>query len=123
LGQPTPAAEGFARSKGVAVSELQIQEVDGGAYAVAHVRTPGRPAAEVLSEALPELIASLRFDRSMRWNSSNVSFSRPVRWLLAVLGDRIVPFEYAGLRSGNSSRAAVQPAGGVLRYRTARILF
>jgi glycyl-tRNA synthetase len=104
LGQPTPAAEGFARSKGVAVADLQLQEMDGGKYAVAQVRTAGRPAGEVLSEALPGLIASLRFDRSMRWNSTNIAFSRPIRWLLAILGGQVVPFEYAGLHSGNISR-------------------
>ena len=104
LGQPTPAAEGFARSKGVALADLQLQEVDGGRYAVALMRTAGRPAGEVLAEAIPGLIASLRFDKSMRWNSSNAAFSRPIRWLLALLGDRVIPFEYAGLVSGNTSR-------------------
>ena len=104
LGQPTQAAEGFARSKGVAVSDLQVREMDGGQYAVALVRQAGRPTLTVLAEALPELIAELRFDKSMRWNSSNVSFSRPVRWLLALFGEQVVPFEYAGLCSGNLTR-------------------
>jgi glycyl-tRNA synthetase len=104
LGQPTPAAEGFARSKGVSVTDLQVQEVDGGRYAVALVRAAGRPAGEVLSTALPELIASLRFDKSMRWNSTNAAFSRPIRWLLALLGDQVIPFAYAGLATGRSWR-------------------
>ncbi len=103
-GSPTPAAEGFARSKGVPVSELQVREIDGGSYVVAVVRQAGRPAPAVLLEALPGLLASLRFDKSMRWNSSNVAFSRPIRWLLALFGDQPVPFTYAGLIAGRSTR-------------------
>jgi glycyl-tRNA synthetase len=100
-GAPTRAAEGFARSKGVPVNELQIREMDGGRYAAAVVRREGQPATVVLSEALPGLVASLHFEKSMRWNSSNVAFSRPVRWLLALFGENIVPFAYAGLQSAN----------------------
>lgn len=111
-GTPTRAAEGFARSKGVAVEELQIREMDGGRYAAAVVRQEGRPVSSVLSEALPGLVASLHFEKSMRWNSSNVAFSRPVRWLLALYGDNVVPFAYAGLQSGNRTHGLrfYQPA-------------
>lgn len=116
LGQPTPAAEGFARSKGVDVSELQVQEMDGGSYAVAVVRSPRRPAPAVLSAALPGLIASLRFDKAMRWNQANVPFSRPIRWLLALFGEQVVPFELAGLASGRATRGlrAKEPEGFTL---------
>jgi glycyl-tRNA synthetase len=107
-GAPTPAAEGFARSKNVAVSDLQVLEMDGGRYVAAVVRQAGRPAVEVLSETLPSLIASLRFEKSMRWNSSNVPFSRPIRCLLAIFGAgdacQVVPFEYAGLTSDDKTR-------------------
>ena len=103
-GAPTPAAVGFARSKGLSVNDLQVQELDGGRYTVAVVRQEGRPTGEVLAEALPGLIAGLRFDKSMRWNSSNVAFSRPIRWLLALYGEQVVPFEYAGVVSGNATR-------------------
>ncbi|MCL4562363.1 MAG: glycine--tRNA ligase subunit beta, partial [Chloroflexi bacterium] len=104
LGQPTKAAEGFARSRGLEVKDLQIQEVDGGKYVTALVHEAGRPAVQVLSEALPGLVAGIRFDKSMRWNSSGVYFSRPVRWLLVLLGEQVVPFAYAGLRSGRITR-------------------
>ena len=102
--QPTPAAQGFARSKGVHVSDLQVREMDGGKYAVAVVRSEGRPAAEVLVEQLPDLIASLRFGKSMRWNSSNVTFSRPIRWLLALFNEQLLNFTFAGVSSGNTTR-------------------
>jgi glycyl-tRNA synthetase len=103
-GKPTKAAEGFARGQGVDVGDLQTEEMDGGQYVVARVHQTGRPAAEVLAEALPELIADLKFERSMRWNASGVAFSRPVRWLLALHGEHVVPFGYAGLQSGAASR-------------------
>jgi glycyl-tRNA synthetase len=107
-GSPTPAAEGFARSKGLALSDLQVREMDGGRYVTAVVRQAGRPAVDVLGQALPALIAGLRFDKSMRWNSSNVAFSRPIRWFLAIYGTeetcQVVPFEYAGLASGDKTR-------------------
>jgi glycyl-tRNA synthetase len=101
FGAPTKAGEGFARSKGVRVDDLQVVEMDGGRYVAATVRQVGRPAPEVLSEALPSIIASLRFDKSMRWNRTNVYFSRPIRWLLALFGDQVISFEYAGVHSGN----------------------
>lgn len=104
MGLPTKAAEGFARSKGVDVADLAVQEIEGGAYVVARVYETGRPVIEALSKALPELIASLRFDKSMRWNASNVAFSRPIRWLLALFGESVVPFEYAGLHSAALTR-------------------
>lgn len=104
LGQPTRAAEGFARGRGIAVSDLQVQEIDGGRYVVAEVHEVGRPAVEVLSEALAGLVAAIRFDRPMRWNSGGVAFSRPIRWFLALFGEQVIPFTYAGLQSGRETR-------------------
>ncbi|MCH7479914.1 MAG: glycine--tRNA ligase subunit alpha, partial [Chloroflexi bacterium] len=103
-GTPTKAAEGFARGKGISVNDLQVQEIDGGEYVVAHVKEQGRPAVHVLAESLPGFIKSLHVDRSMRWNSSQAEFSRPIRWLLAIHGKYLVPFEYADLSSGNITR-------------------
>ena len=107
-GAPTKAAEGFARSKGVELADLEVRELDGGRYVTATVRQAGRATPEVLAEALPGLVAGLKFDKSMRWNNSNVFFSRPVRWLLALYGagdaNEVVPFEFAGLTAGDMTR-------------------
>jgi glycyl-tRNA synthetase len=103
FGALTKAGEGFARSKGISVADLQVVEMDGGRYVAVKVRTAGRTATEALSTALPNLIASLRFDKSMRWNRSNAYFSRPIRWLLALFGKQVIPFEYAGVVSGNTT--------------------
>jgi glycyl-tRNA synthetase len=103
-GVPTKAAEGFARGKGLAVTDLEVREIDGGEYAVAIVQEKGRSSIEVLAEALPELIAGLKVDRTMRWNASNVAFSRPIRWLTAVHGESLIPFAYAGYLSQAATR-------------------
>ena len=103
-GRPTAAATGFARGKALPVEALQVREMDGGRYAVAEVRQPGRPAGEVLVEALPRLVAGMKFDMSMRWNASGTAFSRPVRWLVALHGEQVIPFSFAGLVAGNRTR-------------------
>jgi glycyl-tRNA synthetase len=102
-GVPTPAAVGFARGRGVGVKALEVREADGGKYVFAVVKQAGRPVVDVLAEALPGLVAGIKFDKSMRWNDSGVTFSRPLRWFVALFGETVVPFEYAGLRAGNVS--------------------
>jgi glycyl-tRNA synthetase len=103
-GKPTAAAEGFARGRGLSVADLSVREIDGGSYVTAVVRQTGKPAADVLTAALPGLIAGLRFEKSMRWNKTNTAFSRPLRWLLALYGNQVIPFEYAGATAGNITR-------------------
>lgn len=103
-GAPTEAAHGFARSKGVAAQDLEVEEIDGGRYVVASVRKEGQRTAEVLAAALPELLATLTFKRTMRWNETGVGFSRPIRWLLGLHGEAVVPFEFAGIRAGRHSQ-------------------
>ncbi|MGB8212783.1 MAG: glycine--tRNA ligase subunit beta [Anaerolineales bacterium] len=104
-GLPTPAAIGFARGKGLTPKDLEVREFDGGKYVVALVKRTGRPAAEVLVESLPGLVAGLKFDKSMRWlPASGVAFSRPLRWFVALLGETVIPFEYAGLTAGRVTR-------------------
>lgn len=102
-GSLTKAGAGFARSKGIAPEDLEVHEINGGRYAAAVVRKSGLPAPQVLTEALPELIAALHFKKTMRWNSTNTAFSRPIRWLLAIYGEGdesvVLPFEYAGLHA------------------------
>ncbi|MEW5828380.1 MAG: glycine--tRNA ligase subunit beta, partial [Chloroflexota bacterium] len=100
----TPAAQGFAKKNGVDTKDLVVREEGGGKYVFAVVKSTGRPAAEVLAEALPGLVASINFTKSMRWNDSGVAFSRPIRWLVALLGGTVIPFEYAGVASGSVTR-------------------
>ncbi len=100
----TQAAIGFAKKNNVDTKDLQVREESGGKYVFAIVKQKGRPTPEVLAEALPKLVESIKFEKSMRWNASGVAFSRPIRWYVALLGDTVIPFEYAGVVSGNISR-------------------
>ncbi len=105
-GVALPAAMGFAKKNGVNTKDLVVREdaTAGGKYVFAIVKQAGRPASEVLAEALPKLIESIKFEKSMRWNESGVAFSRPIRWLVALLGGTVIPFEYAGVVSSYVSR-------------------
>ncbi len=109
-GKPTKAALGFARGQSVSFDDLEVREMDGGQYVVVTKVEEGRPAPEVLAVLLPQLISVLRFNMTMRWNESGVAFSRPIRWLVALLGDQVIPFEYAGVQSGSTSRG-LRPLG------------
>ncbi|MFO7663243.1 MAG: glycine--tRNA ligase subunit beta [Chloroflexota bacterium] len=102
-GKPTPAATGFAKSRGLSVDDLSVIEEGGKRYVSAVVREAGRSSVDVLAERLPDLIAGIKFEKSMRWNETNVSYSRPLRWLLALHGPAIVPFSFAGVQSGRMS--------------------
>jgi glycyl-tRNA synthetase len=111
-GNPTRAALGFARSQGVDVVDLQRIMVDGGEYLGTVRRVAGRPAAQVLSEMLGAVFAELRAEKNMRWNAPGLSFARPIRWILALLGEHVVPFSVSTLVSGRTTRvhhAAAQP--------------
>ncbi|CAN6166245.1 unnamed protein product [Urochloa humidicola] len=101
-GKPTKAAEGFCRKNNVSVDCL-YKRLDGKTeYIYARVRESARFADEVLTEDIPTIISGISFPKSMRWNS-NIIFSRPIRWILALHGDFVVPFSFAGISSGNSS--------------------
>jgi glycyl-tRNA synthetase len=109
-GKPTQAALGFAKKNNLDPAALEAREIDGGKYVVAVVKQKGRPTPEVLVDALPKLVESIKFEKSMRWNDSGIAFSRPIRWYVALLGDMVIPFEYAGVTSGNISRG-LRPYG------------
>ena len=99
-GKALPAGMGFAKKNGIKTSALEVREQDGGKYVFAAVKQTGRTTPEVLAEALPKLVEGIKFEKSMRWlpaSDSNGVFSRPIRWLVALLGEHVIPFEYAGV--------------------------
>ncbi|WP_018640417.1 glycine--tRNA ligase [Parafrankia elaeagni] len=103
-GEPTKAATGFVRGQGAAVADLTVVEHRGVEH-VALVRTDtGRPAIEVLAEVLGAVLTGLRSERNMRWNDPELSFSRPVRWVVALLGGSVVPVAVSTLAAGTTSR-------------------
>jgi glycyl-tRNA synthetase len=103
-GKPTKAAEGFARGQGVAVEDLLKVEEKGNQYVYARKHDAGKPASEVLSALLPDLVAALKFEKTMRWASDGIAFSRPLRWFVTLLKNQVVPFKYAAISSGNVTR-------------------
>ncbi|WP_417144140.1 glycine--tRNA ligase subunit beta [Raoultibacter massiliensis] len=103
-GNPTKAAEGFARGKGVTVEELERREIDGVEYVYATKSIAARAVADLLPEALSGLIEGISWPKSCRWGTQTVLFSRPVRWLVALFGSEIVPVTYANLVAGNATR-------------------
>jgi glycyl-tRNA synthetase beta chain len=99
-GAPTRAAEAFAKKVGVEVGALSRVQTPKGEYLGGVKREAGRPARELLGEALAQVCAAIPFRKSMRWGTGEATFGRPVRWLVALYGGEVVPFLFAGLDSG-----------------------
>lgn len=99
-GNPTRAAMGFAKGQGVDVSLLKIESTDKGEYAYVEKHEKGKKTMDILSSLLEELLVSVNFPKSMRWNDTRVRFARPVRWILAFFGKESLNIRFAGLQSG-----------------------
>lgn len=103
-GNPTKAALGFARGKGVSVDDLERRTIKGDEYLYAVKHVPTQDVRELLPDILAGLIPDLSWPRSMKWGTTTETFSRPVRWLLAMLDDEVLPVTFAGLKAGNTTR-------------------
>ena len=103
-GKPTGAAIGFARKQGLPVEQLRKIETPQGDYVLARVTDAGKPAAEALGPYLAECIRSLTFPKVMRWGEGTTRYVRPVRWIVCLLDDKVVPLEFAGVVSGRTTR-------------------
>jgi len=104
-GQPTPATEAFAKKVGLPIAKLEKVSTPKGEYLSARVTKKGRPASELLSELLPKEIAGIYWAKNMYWRPGKPErFVRPVRWLVALLGDQVVPLEFGGISAGRTSR-------------------
>ncbi|HSM81196.1 MAG TPA: glycine--tRNA ligase subunit beta [Nodosilinea sp.] len=90
-GQPTPAALGFAKSRGVEVSALEVRDTEKGAFVFVNQQIPGRAAAAILTELIPQWILGLEGKRFMRWGDGDLRFPRPIRWLVALLDSEVLP--------------------------------
>lgn len=99
-GNATKAAIGFARGKGIDVADLVVED----GYIYAETKTAGIPAKNIVADLLPELIHSLNFPKSMHWGSLDAKFVRPVRWLVALLDEEVIPVEFATVTSSNVTR-------------------
>ena len=99
-GNATKAAIGFARGKGLDVADLVVED----GYIYAETKTAGVPAKDIVTEMLPQLITGLNFPKSMHWGNLDAKFVRPVRWLVALLDEEVIPVEFATVKSGNVTR-------------------
>ena len=99
-GNATKAAIGFARGKGLDVTDLVVED----GYIYAETKTAGVPAKDIVTDMLPQLITGLNFPKSMHWGDLDAKFVRPVRWLVALLDEEVIPVEFATVQSGNVSR-------------------
>jgi glycyl-tRNA synthetase beta chain len=100
----TKAALGFARSQGVQPEQLYFKETGGVEYVYALKSGEGKPTADLLPDGLTGIITSMTFPKSMRWGGYDLKFVRPIRWIVALYGDAVVPFGIAGVKSGNVTR-------------------
>ncbi|WP_304427161.1 glycine--tRNA ligase subunit beta [uncultured Adlercreutzia sp.] len=103
-GAPTKAAIGFARGKGLDVDALERRDENGTEYVYAVRQVPAQKTAELLPEVLRGVIDGISWPKSCRWGTTSEMFSRPVRWLVALLGSEVIPVQYAGLVAGNTTR-------------------
>ncbi len=103
-GNPTKAALGFAQKQGVSVDALEILDTPKGEYLYVKRMVPGRPTIKMLSEIFPDLIANIPWPKSMRWGSGEFTFVRPIHWILALFNGKVIPFEVAGVKSGDQTR-------------------
>ena len=99
-GNATKAAIGFARGKGLDVTDLVVED----GYIYAETKTAGVPAKDIVTDMLPQLITGLNFPKSMHWGNLDAKFVRPVRWLVALLDEDVIPVEFATVKSGNVTR-------------------
>ncbi len=100
-GSPTPTAISFARAQGKDVADIYVKETDKGEYVFVRKEVPAVPTRRLLAGRLGEIITTLPFPKTMRWDESGLRFSRPVRWVLCLLGNEVVEFAIAGLKAGN----------------------
>ena len=103
-GSAKKAATGFAKKHGVAIEDLRKQTTNKGDYVSVQVHEKGQATGAVLAEILPRLCERITFPKSMRWGTGEISFGRPIHWVVSLLGGNVVEFEFAGVRAGRTTR-------------------
>ena len=111
-GNPTKALQGFARGKGVDVADVITAEFDGAEHVAVKQTQVGRGVLEVLGEIVTNTVTGLRSDKNMKWNDPTLTFSRPIRWVVALWGKTVIPATAGALTAGRTTylqRNAAQP--------------
>lgn len=102
--KPTKALLGFMRGQNIDISSIYIEEFKGEEYVFANILKEGKPIEEILKEEMPDTIKNINFPKSMKWGGKNLRFARPIRWMVSLLDDKVVPFELEGIPVSNISR-------------------
>jgi glycyl-tRNA synthetase beta chain len=102
-GHPTKAALGFARGKGLEVSDLTVEATAKGEVVCARIEKKGQPTSDLLNAFLPQLVGNIHFPKKMRWGAKKIAFARPIHWITALLGEKPLDFGFGGISSGNVS--------------------
>lgn len=121
-GRPTKAAEGFARGQKVDVAQLVRAEFDGAEHVAVAVHQPGRSVRDVVGSLLAEVISGLRADKNMRWGDPQLAYSRPIRWVVALWGETVVPVRVSELGSGRTTYVDRRAAGPLVEVENAAVL-
>lgn len=102
-GKPTKALEGFMRGQGIGLDDVFEKEHKGVEYIFANVVREGKDTSTVLTERIPSVIKGIVFPKSMRWGGKNIRFARPIRWIVSLLNNKVIPFELEGISVGNKT--------------------
>ena len=103
-GSYTEVAVGFAKSKGMDISDLNIGQTDKGEYIYVELEKGGMRTKDILKSILPQAALSLSFPKSMRWGNCEFRFTRPIRWIVAIFGGEVIPFDLNDIQSGDETR-------------------
>lgn len=103
-GKPTKALQGFMRGQGVTEDSVKNMDYNGEDYIYAVVKKSGKALQTVLEEGLDSIIKGITFPKSMRWGGKNLRFARPIRWLVAILDEDVLPYDLEGIKAGNITR-------------------
>lgn len=103
-GNPTKALQGFMRGQGIDIDQISFQDYNGEEYVYANVVKNGKMTEEVLSKNMANIIKSIVFPKSMRWGGKNIRFARPIRWIVSLYNESVVPFDLEGIKVGNITR-------------------
>ena len=118
-GKPTVAAQKFAEKAGVPLSRLKRKVTDKGEYLVARKTERGLVTRSVLKKLLPEVVLAVPFPKSMRWADLDITFARPIHTIVALLGDKTIPFRVGNIKSGRNSCGHVFMAPGNVKLSQA----
>lgn len=103
-GSPTKALLGFMKGQGVDISSIFVDEYNGVEYVFAKKMKKGKNIEEIISENMPKVIKNINFPKSMKWGGKNLRFARPIRWIVSLLDDKVVPFDLEGIQVSNVTK-------------------